>query len=551
MSNTLIVQWSRVVTSVLALLLISQSVAAQKERRDQSRHSTWAELSTEAAKRASVTIVEYSDFQCPYCKRAASVVSQVKQAYGDSVKIVFKQMPLPFHQHAFKAAQASVCSAQQGKFWEFHDRVFASTDLSVDALKQIASEAGLKVGEFNACLESEASRVVVEQELEEARQLGVTGTPTFIINGRKVVGAISFDVFKREIDREIMRAQNPTPPDRLAESINPAIEIMSGNNALVDAKNAEMQTAVREVVTAGNQPPQATATVTSTGVNLSPGSVAFGYQLVGTTSNQIVETVTNLSNAPLVITDISVSGRDRRDFTTSYNFRLPVTVAPGNSIAVNLTFTPALPWRAGTRNARLEIAEKQDSQYVALTGIGATCGGPLPACSSGCPDADGDGLNDAWEIAGGIDVNNDGVVDPTHDLLLHGADPNKPDIFVQYDWMDYGLNDIPCASDSECTSRPGLGHAGETCTGPATPYSAKSCVHACVADTDCTALGQGHIGDRCVQNVCEHTHDPEVLSPGALQAVADAFTAHGFNLHPLFQAGIGVISFRPTASLCR
>jgi hypothetical protein len=87
-------------------------------------------------------------------------------------------------------------------------------------------------------------------------------------------------------------------------------------------------------------------------------------------------------------------------------------VAPGQSISINLSFTPALPWRAGTRNARLEISEKKVSQYVALTGIGATCGGPLPACSSGCPDSDGDGLNDAWEIAGGIDLNNDGVVDP-------------------------------------------------------------------------------------------------------------------------------------------
>jgi hypothetical protein len=136
------------------------------------------------------------------------------------------------------------------------------------------------------------------------------------------------------------------------------------------------------------------STTTASGLTPSLSALNFGYQLVGTTGNQIVETVTNSGTAPLVITDISVSGRDRRDFTPTYSFRLPITVEPGNGIVINLTFTPALPWRSGTRNARLEIAEKKDSQYVTLTGIGATCGGPVPACSSGCADSDGDGLND-------------------------------------------------------------------------------------------------------------------------------------------------------------
>jgi len=181
--------------------------------------------------------------------------------------------------------------------------------------------------------------------------------------------------------------------------------------------------------------PQALTITTAAGVTLSPASINFGYQFVGSTSSQIAETVTNAGTAPLIITDISVSGRDRGDFSPTYSFTLPVTVVPGNSIVINLTFTPALPWRAGTRNARLEISEKKNSQYVSLTGIGATCGGPLPACSSGCADSDGDGLNDAWEIAGGIDLNNDGVVDDTNDVLLPGADPNKLDIYLKYDYM--------------------------------------------------------------------------------------------------------------------
>ena len=96
----------------------------------------------------AVTITEFSDFQCPYCQRAAVVVQQLRQIYGDNVKFIFKQMPLPMHQYAFKAAQAAVIAQQQGKFWEYHDRLFAATDLSVDASKTMAAEIGLKQEEF-------------------------------------------------------------------------------------------------------------------------------------------------------------------------------------------------------------------------------------------------------------------------------------------------------------------------------------------------------------------------------------------------------------------
>src|SRR5712691_7180188 len=95
------------------------------------------------------------------------------------------------------------------------------------------------------------------------------------------------------------------------------------------------------------QPRWGTATVTASGVILLPASINFGYQLVGTTGPQILETINNSGSTPLVITDISVSGRDRGDFIPTYSFSLPVTVAPGNSIVINLSFAPALPWRAG------------------------------------------------------------------------------------------------------------------------------------------------------------------------------------------------------------
>jgi len=176
------------------------------------------------------------------------------------------------------------------------------------------------------------------------------------------------------------------------------------------------------------------ATVASS-MSLSASAVDFGYQLVGTTGSQTSETVTNSDASPIVITDISVSGRDRGDFSISCNCSLPLTLVRGKSLEISIAFTPAAPWRAGSRIARLEISEKKDSQYVTLTGIGATCGGPVPSCSSACLDSDDDGLNDAWEIAGGVDLNNDGRIDALNDLLLPGADPNRPDVYLKYDYM--------------------------------------------------------------------------------------------------------------------
>src|SRR5438093_8560195 len=140
----------------------------------------------------SVTITEFSDFQCPYCKRAASVVEQVRRTYGERVNVIFKQMPLRMHQHAFKAAQASVCAKEQGKFWEYHDQLFFSADLSGDALNRAAAEVGLKQSEFSECMASGISRSAVMKDMDEAERLGVVGTPTLFVNGRAFKGATTF-----------------------------------------------------------------------------------------------------------------------------------------------------------------------------------------------------------------------------------------------------------------------------------------------------------------------------------------------------------------------
>jgi hypothetical protein len=186
-----------------------------------------------------------------------------------------------------------------------------------------------------------------------------------------------------------------------------------------------------------------------------------------------------------------------------------------------------------------------------VTRVGDPCLGPeTPACAGLCADSDGDGLNDAWEIAGGIDFNGDGVIDAQHDLLLPDADPNVPDIYVQYDWMGYGLNDFGCTQSSQCTDL-GVAHTMDTCSGPPVPGFAASCVQSCSTDSDCTSVAPSRIGDHCIAKLCRHTHDPAILAPTALDDVVESFAAHGIHLHILRgseQPHSRIVSFeQPTA----
>src|SRR5437899_7778188 len=239
----------------------------------------------------AVTVTEFSDCQCPYCQRAAVVVEQLRQIYGDNVKFVFKQMALPMHQYAFKAAEAAVIAQQQGKFWEYHDRLFAATDLSVDALKTMAAEVGLDLNKFNQALDSPATRAAVEKDIEEAKQLGVRGTPTYSVNGKIVRGAATLARLTGAIGGALTRTGGVT--EELVQSA-------SGTNdsSCADSASAS-QTSLTKI--AFTQETQAASTTTAGGVTLSPASLNFGYQLVGTTSSQIVETVTNSGTAPLVV----------------------------------------------------------------------------------------------------------------------------------------------------------------------------------------------------------------------------------------------------------
>ncbi len=151
---------------------------------------------------AKVTIVEFSDFQCPYCAHGRQTIDQVMKAYDGKVRVVFRDFPLSFHEHAEKAAEAGQCANEQGKFWEMHDWMFDNQgSLTLEGLQGAAQKLGLDSAKFNACLSSGkfASTVAANQKAGEAA--GVRGTPAFFINGVFLNGAQPFDKFKEEIDR--------------------------------------------------------------------------------------------------------------------------------------------------------------------------------------------------------------------------------------------------------------------------------------------------------------------------------------------------------------
>ena len=158
---------------------------------------------------APVTLIEFSDFQCPFCQRVVPTLKQVKQTYGDKVRVVWKDFPLTqIHPQAFKAGEAGHCAGDQGKFWEYHDRLFANQQaLQPNDLKQYAADLGLDAKVFAACLDSSKYGERVRDGVAEGSRLGVNSTPTIYINGRVLSGAQPYEVFVSVIDEELSKAK--------------------------------------------------------------------------------------------------------------------------------------------------------------------------------------------------------------------------------------------------------------------------------------------------------------------------------------------------------
>ena len=155
---------------------------------------------------APVTIVEFSDFQCPFCRSVVPTLKQLLAKYPDRVRLVFRDFPIPsLHPDAPLAHEAARCAAEQGQFWAYHDLLFERTNLNAAALKQYAADLKLDEKKFAECLDSGRSRAAVSADVEEGSRLGVSGTPTFFINGTPLVGNVPAADFQRAIERELAR----------------------------------------------------------------------------------------------------------------------------------------------------------------------------------------------------------------------------------------------------------------------------------------------------------------------------------------------------------
>ncbi len=172
---------------------------------------------------APVVLVEYTDYQCPYCVRAQPTIVAVRERYGDSVVHVFKNLPLPMHQQATLAAEAALCAADQGQFWEFHDWLFANNkNISNETLMAQAEVLSLDVPVFTACVDTRVHQQEVAQDSGEAASFGIRGTPGFVINGRILTGAQPLDAFVEVIDNELIRQGLPIPG---AEKVEVEVEV--------------------------------------------------------------------------------------------------------------------------------------------------------------------------------------------------------------------------------------------------------------------------------------------------------------------------------------
>lgn len=158
-------------------------------------------------KEAAVTIIEFSDFQCPYCRESHGILKHLLQDYRNEVRLVFKHLPLDIHAEAFTSARAAFCAGAQGLFWQYHDALFTAPALSSEGFSRAAADLGLSLPRFKACVGSEASSAAVRKDMREAQQMGINSTPTFIVNGKLLRGAIGFEEFKAVIERELKAAR--------------------------------------------------------------------------------------------------------------------------------------------------------------------------------------------------------------------------------------------------------------------------------------------------------------------------------------------------------
>lgn len=179
-----------------------------RAQRDQMKTIIDKDTPSVGPENAPVTIIEFSDYECPFCSRVQGSVSELRDIYGDKVRWVYKNLPLSFHANAKPAAYAALAAHNQGKFWEFHKALWSQqANLSDATYVAIAKQLGLDMDRFNKDRASDAIKARVETDLKQAEDMGARGTPHFIINGEPLSGALPTAEFRRVIDAQLKAAK--------------------------------------------------------------------------------------------------------------------------------------------------------------------------------------------------------------------------------------------------------------------------------------------------------------------------------------------------------
>jgi protein-disulfide isomerase len=150
-----------------------------------------------------VTVIEFADYECPYCQKVAADLKKLQSDLGDKVAFTYKDFPLPMHARAEKAAEATRCAGKQGKFWEFHDELFRTKGLDLEQLKAEARNLKLDGDAFDKCLDSGEEAAVVDKDRKEGMRLGLNGTPAFFINGHFMSGALDYATLRQVVEQQL------------------------------------------------------------------------------------------------------------------------------------------------------------------------------------------------------------------------------------------------------------------------------------------------------------------------------------------------------------
>ena len=183
------------------------SVSANKQEKEKYNVDI-GDAPFKGPKDAPVTIIEFSEYQCPFCKVAEPTLEKIMETYKDKIKLVYKHNPLPNHENAFLASEAAVEAARQGKFWEMHKKLYENQqNLKMENLIKYAEEIKLDIESFKKNLNDHKHENYIRDNMKQASSVGAKGTPTFFINGRKLVGAQPFEAFKDVIEDELKRSE--------------------------------------------------------------------------------------------------------------------------------------------------------------------------------------------------------------------------------------------------------------------------------------------------------------------------------------------------------